>query len=349
MNENLEWIEINKIVFSAANPRPQNDVEDGLDGLATSLGSQENSNLVNPPLVMRLPDDKYILIAGERRVRAAKRAGWTKMLCQVKDNLSAYQIHRLRVVENLHRKDLGPLDEAAALRVSWLSANAEALGLSEPLQKIFLDTVADQTAILHSLEDLLAKNGFLPTRPAVTWDDVLNELGIELKPENRKKLLRVLALEPEAQEVARSVGLSAAALRSIGTLAPEQQIQIAQELSENPGLARKTRRIARVVRDGKYSMDDALAEAKGEEPSNKRIFDDTGDETESGVGLFIVQLLDAVSQAQQAMDALKKILGESDSEQMSSSLIDWKFHIESASEILSNLVNDILIISIPKE
>lgn len=65
------------------------------------------------PVLVRESDSGYELIAGERRWRAAKRAGLTTIpaLVRTADDLASLE---QAVVENLHRADLNPLEEAAA-------------------------------------------------------------------------------------------------------------------------------------------------------------------------------------------------------------------------------------------
>ena len=69
--------------------------------------------VLQPVLIRRKTSDTFELIAGERRWRAAKRAGMETIPAIVRDveDLTSLE-HAL--VENLHRQDLGPLEEAAA-------------------------------------------------------------------------------------------------------------------------------------------------------------------------------------------------------------------------------------------
>jgi ParB family chromosome partitioning protein len=71
--------------------------------------------VLQPVLVRELGDGGYELIAGERRWRAAKRAGLPTIPVVVKeaDDLASLE---QAVVENLHRQDLNPLEEAAAFQ-----------------------------------------------------------------------------------------------------------------------------------------------------------------------------------------------------------------------------------------
>jgi len=307
MNTILETIPIKKIDFSAANPR--GDAADDLEGMAASLGSEEAPMLVNPPVLRKLSGGRYQVVAGERRVRAAQLAGWKSIPCQVRTDLDACQMHNMRVVENLHRRDLHPLDEATALKITWLLANADALKVNA---KAVLEKEGPGAQTLAELEALLLEAGFVPTHPAVPWDSVLDQLGVEMKADNRKKLMRVLSLAPDVQEQARGLDLTAAALRSLGSLEEEAQRTLVGEVTAEPELGRKVRRIARVVRDGTHSLDEAIAEAKGQvsastdeppEPASQPMPED------ERVTDQVIALLEAATGAQAAVDELKTLLG----------------------------------------
>jgi len=90
-------------------PRTRLDEED-LAGLVASVRSV---GVLQPVLVRPDRDGTFELIAGERRWRAAQLAGLESVpaLVQTADDLSALE---QAVVENLHRRDLGALEEAAA-------------------------------------------------------------------------------------------------------------------------------------------------------------------------------------------------------------------------------------------
>ena len=79
----------------------------------TSLAASISEVGVIQPIIVREADDGYELIAGERRWRAAKRAGLPAIpaIVRTADDVSALES---AVVENLHRQDLNALEEAAA-------------------------------------------------------------------------------------------------------------------------------------------------------------------------------------------------------------------------------------------
>jgi ParB family transcriptional regulator, chromosome partitioning protein len=105
----IEEIPINQIDPNPYQPRNRFD-EETLAGLTASI---RELGVLQPILVRQVSDDRYAIIAGERRWRAAKRAGLQfipVIVRQVNDELTLQ--HAL--VENLHRDDLNPLEEAAA-------------------------------------------------------------------------------------------------------------------------------------------------------------------------------------------------------------------------------------------
>ncbi|OHB82924.1 MAG: hypothetical protein A2V98_09250 [Planctomycetes bacterium RBG_16_64_12] len=84
----------------------------------TELESLSESLLAHgllQPLVVRRAGDRYQLIAGERRLQAATKAGWTRVpvhLVEADDR----EMAELAIVENLQRKDLNPLEKAASFQ-----------------------------------------------------------------------------------------------------------------------------------------------------------------------------------------------------------------------------------------
>jgi len=67
------------------------------------------------PVVVRRVGERYQLIAGERRLRAATKAGWTDVPVQVVE-ADDREVAELAIVENMQRKDLNPLEKATAFQ-----------------------------------------------------------------------------------------------------------------------------------------------------------------------------------------------------------------------------------------
>jgi ParB family chromosome partitioning protein len=95
---------------SALQPRVHFD-EVKLEELAQSI----RANGVVQPLLIRPKGDRFELIAGERRWRAAQRAGLTRIPAMLRD-VSDDKILELALIENIQREDLNPIEEALAYK-----------------------------------------------------------------------------------------------------------------------------------------------------------------------------------------------------------------------------------------
>ena len=102
-------IDVGLIVPNPHQPRTEFDDSD-IRSLAESLGQ----NGILQPLSVRKSGEKYELIAGERRLRAAKMCGLQAVPCIVHD-ISERNSAVLALVENIQRQDLSFFDEAAAI------------------------------------------------------------------------------------------------------------------------------------------------------------------------------------------------------------------------------------------
>jgi ParB family chromosome partitioning protein len=103
---------LDKIIPQRGQPRQHFDGA-ALDELAQSL---REHGLIEPLVVRRVqPGDRFELIAGERRWRAAQRAGLREVLVVVRD-VSARDAFELALIENVQREDLDPIDFAEALQ-----------------------------------------------------------------------------------------------------------------------------------------------------------------------------------------------------------------------------------------
>lgn len=102
-------VAISEIGPNPYQPRNHFD-EESLAGLTASI---RELGILQPVLVREVAPDRFELIAGERRWRAAKRAGLQFMPIIVRDVSDELTLQHA-LVENLHRDDLNPLEEAAA-------------------------------------------------------------------------------------------------------------------------------------------------------------------------------------------------------------------------------------------
>src|SRR5215813_2096090 len=100
---------VHSISSNPAQPRKHFD-EEPLASLTESLKEQ---GLLQPVVVRKADSGNgFVLIAGERRWRAAQAAGWKKIPALVRNDADPLE---LALIENLQRQDLNPLEEAEAL------------------------------------------------------------------------------------------------------------------------------------------------------------------------------------------------------------------------------------------
>ena len=108
--ENVQEIDIKKIVANDKQPRKDFD-EQKLGELADSM----KQHGVLQPVILRKKGNIYEMVAGERRLRAATKAGIQKIPAIIKE-LSDTEVMEIALIENLQREDLNPIEEALAYR-----------------------------------------------------------------------------------------------------------------------------------------------------------------------------------------------------------------------------------------
>jgi len=101
-------VEINQVEPGPGQPRKNFDKEK-IDALAESI---KEHGIIQPLIVTR-EENRYYIIAGERRWRAAKAAGF-KTIPVIERNATTKEVLELALVENIQREDLNPIEEAEA-------------------------------------------------------------------------------------------------------------------------------------------------------------------------------------------------------------------------------------------
>jgi ParB family chromosome partitioning protein len=149
------------------------DDDDALEELAASI----KVNGVVQPIVVRPAEDddgRYVLILGERRLHASKKAGKTHVPALIR-RVSAQQAAEMTIVENLQREDLSPLEQAQAFKVLSTEFNltqqqiAERVGLSRTsitnymrllkLPRDVMQLLAEKRINFAKAKELLKLNG----------------------------------------------------------------------------------------------------------------------------------------------------------------------------------------------
>jgi len=163
----LRELPISEIVANTYQPRSHFD-EEALVSLSASIRSV---GVLQPILVRELGEDSYELIAGERRWRAAKRAGLQTIPAIVRTAEDEGSLEQA-LVENLHREDLGALEEAAAYQQlieefseGQLSAGHARALLGTPdraFQEKLAKAIVSEKLTVREVEDRVREHGGTP-------------------------------------------------------------------------------------------------------------------------------------------------------------------------------------------
>lgn len=166
----MSELSVTSIEPNRKQPRKQFDKEK-IDALAESI---REVGLIQPIVVKSADNGMYTIIAGERRWRAAKKAGLKKVPVIIKE-YSEIEIAEIALIENLQREDLNPIEEAAGYRAlieefsltqdevskkmgksrSAIANSLRLLTLGENISKLLIDGLlsAGHARALLSLED----------------------------------------------------------------------------------------------------------------------------------------------------------------------------------------------------
>jgi ParB family chromosome partitioning protein len=114
----VESIPLGDIAVNPNQPRRTFDTTE-MQELVQSIAQH---GILQPLVVRQLGEGKYELVAGERRLRAARQLGWERVPCVVRRGISADSSRlQLALIENLQRENLNPVEEAMA----YLQLNEE--------------------------------------------------------------------------------------------------------------------------------------------------------------------------------------------------------------------------------
>jgi ParB family transcriptional regulator, chromosome partitioning protein len=174
-------IDIDRVVPNPSQPRLKFD-EVRLEELATSI--KENGIL--QPVLVRPFEDGYQLIAGERRLSAAQRAGLLKIPAVVRD-VPDDRLLELALIENIQREPLSPIEEAQAYQGLMEETNATQEQVSERVGK-------DRSTVANALR-------LLKLPPAVK---LLVSEG-QLSPGHARALLASNATPAEMAKIANEI------------------------------------------------------------------------------------------------------------------------------------------------
>jgi ParB family chromosome partitioning protein len=104
----IKYIPIDNILYSPFQPRIQFKEDEDFEELVKSI---KERGILQPILVRKKGEDLYECVAGERRLKAAKKAGLKEVPAVIK-NFTDEEVLLIALIENLQRKNLNPLEEA---------------------------------------------------------------------------------------------------------------------------------------------------------------------------------------------------------------------------------------------
>lgn len=146
----VRTVDVHDIDTNREQPRKQFD-EEALGELAASI----KVHGIVQPLIVRERNGRYMIIAGERRFRAARMAGLSEVPVLVAD-YDEEQIHEVSLIENIQREDLNPVEEAAAIRFLMQQHDMTQEEVSARIGKS-RPAVANALRLLQLPEDVLEK------------------------------------------------------------------------------------------------------------------------------------------------------------------------------------------------
>lgn len=109
--KNNTMVSINKIKSDSEQPRKAFDSEK----IAELTESIKTHGIIQPLILRKDTKDRYVIVAGERRWRAAKLAGLKEVPAIIME-LSDRDILEISLIENIQRQDLNPIEEAVAYK-----------------------------------------------------------------------------------------------------------------------------------------------------------------------------------------------------------------------------------------
>jgi ParB family chromosome partitioning protein len=151
--EDESEIPIDLIDPSSLQPRSVFD-EAKLDELARSI----NANGIVQPLLLRRKGERFELIAGERRWRAAQLAGLSKVPAVIR-TVSDDKVLELALIENIQREDLNPIEEARAYKklIDTVGLTQETVAERVGRDRSYVTNYLRLVRLPDDLQDLLQK------------------------------------------------------------------------------------------------------------------------------------------------------------------------------------------------
>ena len=186
------------------NPQQPRQLFDGIEGLVASI---KEKGVLEPLLVRQIEDDRYQIIAGERRFRAAQEAGLSQVPC-VEIDVDDRGCLEISLVENLQRRDLTPFEEAdavAALREQFGFTHDE-IGRKLGRSRTSVTEVLSLATVPSAIRDLCREAG-------ITARSMLLQVARQPDEAAMRKTIDAIRTSGLSREEVRDIGRGDAARR----------------------------------------------------------------------------------------------------------------------------------------
>ncbi len=217
----VQEIELEKIKPNPNQPRKKFD-PDALMELRDSVAEQ---GVLQPILVEEIADDRYIIIAGERRYRASKMAG-LKTIPAIVRSFTDLQRMEVSLIENIQREDLNPVEEAKAFSYLLTQSGISQDELAKKVGK-GRSTITNSLRLLNLSEKMLEalENGEFTSGHARALLSVEN-------PADRDILFSKII--SDSLSVRQAEELAASLNRGVRAIAAKQEEKPAVQSSKSP-------------------------------------------------------------------------------------------------------------------
>ena len=128
-DDTVQQLRITLVEPNKNQPRRSFD-DDKIDELSQSI---KEHGVIQPIIVVK-NDDRYKIVAGERRWRAAKKAGLKEIPAVIR-NYSEFEISQIALIENLQRENLNPIEEAIGYQMLMNKYNMTQEAVSDTIGK----------------------------------------------------------------------------------------------------------------------------------------------------------------------------------------------------------------------
>ncbi|HEX3183887.1 MAG TPA: ParB/RepB/Spo0J family partition protein [Pyrinomonadaceae bacterium] len=235
-------VDLDRIVPGVMQPRTNFD-EAALESLAESI----KTHGVVQPLLVRRRDEGFELIAGERRWRAAKLAGLTRVPVLVKD-VADQNLLEIALIENIQREDLNPIEEAQAYKrlIETVGLTQEALATRVGRDRSYITNYLRLLKLPEDLQKLVIEGrlstGHARTILGLTHADLQRRLARQVLEDGLSVRATEILVQkasadkaPRAPRVAQTVDPNIRAAETKLRRALGTQVRIVQMGSEGRG------------------------------------------------------------------------------------------------------------------